>query len=46
MIKKTQNILQLKNLFLDVIDEGFKFDTTINKNVNYEKIRRIDVEKK
>lgn len=42
--KNPQNLLQLKNLFKDVIDEGVKFDSTINKNINFEKIRRIDVE--
>ena len=44
-LKNPQNLFQLKNLFRDVIDEGVKFDNTINKNINYEKIRRIDVDK-
>lgn len=44
-LKNPKNLLQLKNLFMDVIDEGIKFDNTINKNINYEKIRRIDVDK-
>lgn len=44
-LKNPQNLFQLKNLFRDVIDEGVKFDNTINKNINYEEIRRIDVDK-
>lgn len=43
--KNPQNLMQYKNLFKDVIDEGIKFDNTINKSINFERIRRIDVEK-
>ena len=43
--KNPQNLLQFKNLFNDVLDEGVKFDNTINQNINYEKIRRVDVDK-
>lgn len=39
-----KNILQLKNLFKDVIDEGIKFDNTINKNITFQKIKRSDFE--
>lgn len=37
-----KNILQLKNLFRDVVDEGIKFDNTINKNITFQKIKRSD----
>jgi len=37
------SILQFKNLFKEVIFEGIKFDNTINKNITFEKIRRIDI---
>ena len=36
------NIIQCKNLFLNIIDEGVKFDKGINKNCTFEKIRRVD----
>lgn len=39
-----KNILQLKNMFKDVIDEGIKFDNTINKNITFQKIKRSDFE--
>lgn len=39
-----KNILQLKNLFKDVVDEGIKFDNTINKNITFQKIKRSDFE--
>lgn len=38
------NILQFKRLFKEVIFEGMKFDNTINNNITFEKIRRVDVE--
>lgn len=37
------NILQLKNLFKDVISIGVNFDSTINDNVTFEQIRKVDV---
>lgn len=39
------NILQLKNLFRQVIDAGVQFDNTINKNIDFETIRKYDVYK-
>lgn len=41
--KQCVNILQFKNLFKDVIELGIKFDDSINNNLTFEKIRRIDV---
>lgn len=38
-----KNILQLKNLFKDVIDMGIKFDNSINDKITFEKIRRVDM---
>ena len=38
-----RNILQIKNLFRDVIDIGMKYDKSINNNISFEKIRKIDV---
>ena len=37
------NILKIKNLFKQVINEGMKFDDTINSNVQFEKIRKGDI---
>lgn len=37
------NIRQFKNLFRDVIDKGVKFDKTINHNITFEAIRKVDV---
>lgn len=40
------DIIQFKNLFKNVIDIGVSFDDTINKNITFEKIRRIDVDER
>lgn len=40
---KPNNILQFKNLFRDVIDNGIKFDPSINNNVSFETIIRKNV---
>lgn len=38
------NILQMKNIFKNVIAEGVKIDNTINNNITFEKIKRSDIE--
>lgn len=40
--RNCNNILQTKNIFKDVIQEGMKFDSSINNNLIFEKIRRSD----
>lgn len=38
-----KNILQIKNIFKNVVDTGVKFDGSINKNIIFEKIKKNDM---
>lgn len=40
---KNINILQMKNIFRNVINSGIEIDKTINDNITFEKIRKVDV---
>ena len=42
--KKQLTIRQWKNIMQEVVDDGSKFDDTIDNNLNFETIRKIEKE--
>ena len=42
IIYRNFTIRQFKNIMQEVVDEGSKFDDTIDNNLNFETIRRVN----